>query len=70
MAKLIEYKTLKKRVAKAISKGNHETRYIIECVKCDLQYRDFCRAIVELQIEGVICYNESLNGYYLRTKQH
>lgn len=36
MAKIIEYKTLKKRIVRAISKDNHSTKYIIEAVECEL----------------------------------
>lgn len=67
MAKVIEYKTLKNRIVRAISKGNHGTRDIIEAVKCELQYRDFCRAIAELKCEGIILCD--LNGYYLTNKK-
>lgn len=64
MAKIIEYKTLKKRIVRAISKGNHSTKYIIEAVECELQYRDFCRAIAELRCDGIVSYSDEL-GYYL-----
>lgn len=65
MAKIVEYKTLKKRIVRAISKGNHSTKYIIEAVKCELQYYDFCRAIAELRCEGIVSYSDELEGYYL-----
>lgn len=65
MIKIIEYSTLKKRIVRAISKGNHEPRYIIEYCKCEFQYYDFCKAISELQIEGVITSNDTLRGYFL-----
>ena len=65
MVKIIEYKTLKKRIVRAISKGNHETRYIIEAVKCELQYYDFCKAIAELRCEGIISYSDEWDEYYL-----
>lgn len=65
MAKIIEYKTLKKRIVRAINKGNHSTKYIIEAVECELQYYDFCRAIAELRCEGIVSYSDELKGYYL-----
>lgn len=65
MAKIIEYKTLKKLIVRAICKGNHNTKYIIEAVKCELQYYDFCKAIAELRCEGIVSYNDELKGYYL-----
>ena len=65
MAKIVEYKTLKNRIVRAISKGNHSAKYIIEAVKCELQYYDFCRAIAELRCEGIVSYSDELKGYYL-----
>lgn len=65
MAKIIEHKTLKKSTIRAISKGNHNTKFIIEAVKCELQYYDFCRAIAELRCEGIVSYRDELKGYYL-----
>lgn len=65
MIKKIEYNTLKNRIVRAIRKGNHSTKYIIEAVKCELQYYDFCRAIAELRCEGIVSYSDELKGYYL-----
>lgn len=69
MIKKIEYNTLKNRIVRAIRKGNHETRYIIEAVKCELQYYDFCKAIAELRCKGIVGYREDLNEYYLIEQQ-
>ena len=57
------YNSLKKEVFNAIKKGNNTTRMIIAYCDAELRYREFCKALAELQIEGKIIYNA--NGYVL-----
>ena len=61
---VLEVQTLKKRIVKAIKAGNNETRYIIEFCEAELWYYNFCKAIAELQQEGIVIYKNGL-GYYL-----
>lgn len=55
---------LKKRIVKAIKSGNNNSRCIIEACEAELWYKDFCKAIAELQIEGKVTYKSGL-GYCL-----
>lgn len=62
--------TCKSRILRAIKKGNHELKYIVECVTAgalgNLAYEFvMADAIKELKSEGKIKYNELLEGYYL-----
>lgn len=62
--KELSVKTLKQRIVKAIKAGNYKTQPIIEHCKAEFNYMNFCHAIAELQIEGVVIY-KSGEGYYL-----
>lgn len=62
--KELSVKTLKERIVKAIKAGNYKTQPIIEHCNAELYYRNFCKAIAELQCEGVVTY-KSGDGYYL-----
>ena len=62
--KALSVETLKKRIVRAIKAGNNETRYILESCKAELDYWNFCKAIEELQCEGVVVFKPEL-GYYL-----
>lgn len=66
--KVLSVETLKRRILKGIKGGNHKTQYIIEYCKAELFYSNFCKAIAELQCEGVIEYKSDFDdsGYYLR----
>ena len=62
----------KSRILKAILKGNNEFKYILEYVTSGsinnlFRYGGtvFAEAIQELRREGVIKYNDNLEGYYL-----
>ena len=62
----------KSRILKAIRKGNNEFKYILEYVTSGsinnlFRYGGtvFAEAIQELRREGVIKYNDNLEGYYL-----
>lgn len=60
----------KSRIVRAIKKGNHELKYIVEFVTAgslgNLAYELVMgEAIKELRSEGKIKYNELLEGYYL-----
>ena len=64
--------TCKSRILKAIRKGNNEFKYILEYVTSGsinnlFRYGGtvFAEAIQELRREGVIKYNDNLEGYYL-----
>ena len=52
-----------KRILRAIRKGHHNTKYIIEASKLEFQYVDFCEVIAELQTKGLLVYRDA--GYYL-----
>ena len=58
----------KNRIVKAIKHGNEEEKYIVEA--CNAMYSlytfyDFHAAIEELKREGIIKYNENIEGYQL-----
>ena len=56
---------LRPRIIRAIKNGNHETKYIEEACHAEWSYPNFGDAICQLIREGVIKYNENLEGYYL-----
>ena len=66
--KVLSVETLKKRIVRAIKAGNNETRYIIESCKAELDYWNFCKAMAELQSEGVVVFKTDL-GYYLANEE-
>ena len=64
--------TCKSRILRAIRKGNNEFKYILESVTSGLSIENvfrysavFSDALKELQREGVIKYNSTIEGYYL-----
>lgn len=65
---VLSVETLKKRIVRAIKAGNNETEYIIESCKAELFYWNFCKAIAELQCEGVVVFKTGL-GYYLANEE-
>ena len=56
---------LRPRIIRAIKNGNHETKYIEEACKAEYSSTQFHEALRQLEKEGVIKYNENLEGYYL-----
>ena len=56
---------LKVRILRAIKNGNHETKYILEACNEIRAWANFGEALDQLKREGVIKYNELLEGYYL-----
>jgi len=56
---------LRPRIIRAIKNGNHETKYIEEACKAEYSWMQFHEALRQLEKEGVIKYNEVLEGYYL-----
>lgn len=65
--KELDVNTLKKRIVKAIKSGNNETKYIIEACKAEIWYYNWCKAMYELQKEGIVVCNDL--GYFLNTKK-
>lgn len=55
--KELSVECLKKRIIRAIKHGNTETRYIIEACKAEFSYYNFCKALAELQTEGVVIFH-------------
>lgn len=60
----LNFETLKRGIIKAIKAGNNKTTFIIEACKAEMFYRDFCKALAELQIEGKIKHEPGV-GYVL-----
>ena len=58
---------LRPRIIRAIKNGNHESKYIEEACKAEYSLTQFHEAIRQLEQEGIIKYNENLEGYYLIT---
>ena len=56
---------LRPRIIRAIKNGNHESKYIEEACKAEYSCTQFHEALRQLEKEGVIKYNELLEGYYL-----
>lgn len=56
---------LRPKILRAIEKGNHEAKYIEEACKAEYSWMQFNEAMRQLEKEGVIKYNELLEGYYL-----
>jgi hypothetical protein len=56
---------LRPRIIRAIKNGNHESKYIEEACKAEYSWMQFHEALRQLEKEGVIKYNELLEGYYL-----
>ena len=56
---------LRPRIIRAIKNGNHETKYIEEACKAEYSSTPFHEALRQLEKEGVIKYNDLLEGYYL-----
>lgn len=56
---------LRPKILRAIEKGNHEAKYIEEACKAEYSWMQFNEAMRQLEKEGVIKYNDLLEGYYL-----
>ena len=56
---------LRPRIIRAIKNGNHESKYIEEACKAEYSWPHFGEAMRQLEQEGIIKYNENLEGYYL-----
>ena len=56
---------LRPRIIRAIKNGNNERKYIEEACKAEYSSTQFHEALRQLEKEGVIKYNENLEGYYL-----
>ena len=56
---------LRPRIIRAIKNGNHESKYIEEACKAEYSSTQFHEALRQLEKEGVIKYNDLLEGYYL-----
>ena len=56
---------LRPRIIRAIKNGNNECKYIEEACKAEYSSTQFQEALRQLEKEGVIKYNENLEGYYL-----
>jgi hypothetical protein len=56
---------LRPRIIRAIKNGNNERKYIEEACKAEYSLMQFNEAMRQLEKEGVIKYNELLEGYYL-----
>lgn len=61
----LSVEALKKRILRAIKNGNHEPKYILEACDELRVWVNFGEALSQLRKEGVIKYNELLEGYYL-----
>jgi ubiquinone/menaquinone biosynthesis C-methylase UbiE len=57
---------LRPRIIRAIKNGNNELKYIEEATKAEYSTFQFMEAIRQLEKEGVIKYNDLLEGYYLQ----
>ena len=62
MSKVLLFKN---RIVRAIKKGNNDERYIAEACKVKYDVFDFHSAIQSLENEGVIKYNNNIEGYEL-----
>lgn len=56
--------TRNEKILKAIEKGNHHTREIIEATGMQLEYESFCIAMYSLEVAGKIVCNQ--NGYFIK----
>ena len=56
---------LRPRIIRAIKNGNNERKYIEEACKAEYSSTQFHEALRQLEKEGIIKYNENLEGYYL-----
>ena len=56
---------LRATIIRAIKNGNNERKYIEEACKAEYSWMQFNEAMRQLEKEGVIKYNELLEGYYL-----
>ena len=56
---------LRPRIIRAIKNGNNERKYIEEACKAEFSWMQFNEAMRQLEKEGVIKYNDLLEGYYL-----
>jgi hypothetical protein len=56
---------LRPKILRAIKNGNNELKYIEEATKAEYSTFQFMEAIRQLEKEGVIKYNDLLEGYYL-----
>ena len=56
---------LRPRIIRAIKNGNNERKYIEEACKAEYSWMQFNEAMRQLEKEGVIKYNDLLEGYYL-----
>ena len=56
---------LRPRIIRAIEHGNPEPKYIEEACHAEFSWPHFGEAIRQLVSEGVISYNDNLEGYYL-----
>lgn len=69
-----EEKKIKEAIIDAIIHGRHGSRNIISYCHLERKYREFCRAIAELQMNGIIEYhnrNEAKEyGYFLTEKAY
>lgn len=57
--------TLKVKILRAINHGNHEPKYILEACNEIRAWANFGEALGQLKREGVIKYNDLLEGYYV-----
>ena len=56
---------LKAKILRAINRGNHEPKYILEACNEIRAWANFGEAIGQLKREGAIKYNDLLEGYYI-----
>ena len=56
---------LKVKILRAINRGNHEPKYILEACNEIRAWSNFGEAIGQLKREGAIKYNDLLEGYYI-----
>ena len=64
MFKRLTDEQVRKRILRAIKKGNNEPKYIIEACKLELDYFQYCKVIADLLSDGLIICKKDL-GYYL-----
>lgn len=63
--KVYSVEEVKARIIRAIKNGNHEVKYIVEACNELRSWSNFGEALNQLREEGLIKYNELLEGYYL-----
>ena len=61
---------LRPRIIRAIKNGNNEAKYIEEACKAEYSWPHFHEALRQLEKEGVIKYNENLEGNQVKRINH